>query len=165
MKTRCVFSTPDLQAASAAMAAARGAGVADQDISLVAREDIELEKIPDHRLNDHNDQSPAALRGVAFGGGSGLLLGLIAVAVPPLGLTLAGAAAMTLIGAAMGAWTGALVGLDVPDTISRKFEDEIAAGRILVVLDGEPAQLAIATAAVQAAGATTLPFSTPTALS
>jgi hypothetical protein len=165
MKTRCVFSTPDLQVASAAMAAARGAGVADQDISLVAREDIELEKIPDHRLNDHNDQSPAALRGVAFGGGSGLLLGLIAVAVPPLGLTLAGAAAMTLIGAAMGAWTGALVGLDVPDTISRKFENEIATGRILVVLDGEPDQLAIATAAVQAAGATMLPFSTPTALS
>ncbi|MEP6897650.1 MAG: hypothetical protein ABI870_03870 [Rhodanobacter sp.] len=164
MKTRCVFSTPDLATAKRAMAAARGEGIPDEDISLVAREDIELEQIPDHRLTDHHDSSPGALRGVALGGGSGLLLGLVAIAVPPLGLTLAGAAAMTVVGAAMGAWTGALVGLDVPDSISRTFEDEIAAGRVLLVLDGEQIRLDAAAASVIDTGATPLPFSTLTAL-
>ncbi|WP_158882358.1 hypothetical protein [Rhodanobacter sp. L36] len=164
MKTRRVFSTPDLTTARTAMSAARSAGIADKDISLVARDDIEIEKIPDHRLTDHHDSSPGAMRGVALGGGSGLLLGLIAIAVPPLGLTLAGAAAMTVAGAAVGAWTGALIGLDVPDAISRTFQDEIAAGRILLVLDGEQPQLDAAQAGVVDTGAVPLPFSTPTVM-
>ena len=164
MKTRCVFSTPDLPAAQSAMQAARGVGIDDQDLSLIAREDIELEEIADHRLVDHNDSNPAAVRGIGFGGGTGLLLGLIAVAVPPLGLTLAGVGAMTVAGAAMGAWTGALVGFNVPDAVSRAFEEQIKAGRILVVLDAEADQLPAARAAVADTGAVSLPFDQPTAM-
>ena len=164
MKTRCLFSTPDLKTARAAMDAARGANIPDKDISLVARDDIELEEIPDHRLTDHHDSSPGALRGVTLGGGSGLLLGLIAIAVPPLGLTIAGVGAMAVVGAAMGAWTGALVGMNVPDSISRKFEDEIASGRILVVLDGEQVLLDAATSTIVSTGAVALHFTTPTAM-
>jgi hypothetical protein len=164
MKTRSVFSTPNLPAAQAAMQAAREAGVDDKDLSLIAREDIELEKIADHRLVDHNDSSPAAVRGIGLGGGTGLLLGLIAVAVPPLGLTLAGVGAMTVAGAAMGAWTGALVGFDVPDAVSRNFQEQIKAGHILVVVDTEADQLAPARTAVEATGAVLLPFEAPTAM-
>lgn len=158
MKTRCVFSTSDLMVARAAMAAAREAGIDDHDISLVAREDIELQSIPDHLMQGRNDFYPAAIRGGACGGGTGLLLGLIAVAVPPLGVTLAGAGAMTLAGAAFGCWIGELVGFEVPDVVSRKFKSEIAAGRILVVIDGNKAQLALAEPAIARTGATLLPF-------
>ncbi len=164
MKTRCVFSTPDVIAARAAMAAARQAGIDDNDISLVAREDIELERIPDHLMQGRNDFYPAALRGGACDGGTGLLLGLIAVAVPPLGVTVAGAAAITLVGAMFGCWIGELVGFEVPDVVTRKFKGEIAAGRILVVLDGNKEQLARAEPAVAGTGATPLPFHAHTAL-
>jgi len=164
MKTRCVFSTPDLQAAQAAMHAARVTGIDDKDLSLIARDDIELNQIADHRLIDHNDSNPAAARGIGLGGGTGLLLGLIAVAVPPLGLTLAGVGAMTVAGAAMGAWTGALVGFNVPDAVSRAFEEQIKAGNILVIIDGEAEQLPAARIAVEATGATPLPFEEPTAM-
>lgn len=164
MKTRCVFSTPDLPTAQSAMHAARKVGVDDKDLSLIAREDIELDKIADHRLVDHNDSNPAAVRGIGLGGGTGLLLGLIAVAVPPLGLTLAGVGAMTVAGAAMGAWTGALVGFDVPDAVSRAFEKQIKAGHILVVVDAEADQVATARAAVEGTGAVPLPFEQPTAM-
>ena len=164
MKTRCVFSTSDLTAARAAMAAAQEAGIDDRDISLVAREDIELERIPDHLMQGRNDFYPAALRGGACGGGTGLLLGLIAVAVPPLGVTLAGAAAITVAGAVFGSWIGELVGFEVPDVVSRKFKDEIAAGRILVVIDANKEQLALAEPAVARTGATQLPFHAHTVL-
>jgi hypothetical protein len=158
MKTRCVFSTPDLAAARAAMSAARQAGIPDNDISLIAREDIELQQIPDHLMVGRTDFYPAAARGAACGGGAGLLLGLIAVAVPPLGVTLAGGAAIALAGAAVGCWTGALVGTDVPDAVHRKFKDEIDAGRILVIIDATRDNLSAACPGVLATGAKHLPL-------
>ncbi|NUR24083.1 hypothetical protein [Frateuria sp.] len=158
MKTRCVFSTPDLATARTAMMVARQAGIPDDDISLIAREDIELQQIPDHLMIGRTDFYPAAARGVACGGGAGMLLGLIAVAVPPLGVTVAGAIAIALAGAAVGCWTGALVGLDVPDAVHRKFKDEIEAGRILLVLDASKERLAVAGPAVLASGARHLPL-------
>lgn len=164
MKTRYVFSTPDLSVARRAMQAARDAGIDDRDVSLIAREDIELQRIPDHLMQGRNDFYPAALRGGACGGGTGLLLGLIAVVVPALGVTIAGAAAITVAGALFGCWIGELVGFEVPDAVSRKFKAEIAAGRILVVIDGSKEQLATATAAIAHIGATPLPFHAHTAL-
>jgi hypothetical protein len=158
MKTRCVFSTPDLTAARALMAAARQAGIPDEGLSLIAREDIELQQIPDHLMTGRTDFYPAAARGAACGGGTGVLLGLVAIAVPPLGVTLAGAAAIALAGAAVGCWTGALVGTDVPDAVHRKFKDEIASGRILVVIDASRDALAAACPALLATGARHLPL-------
>ncbi|HEV2539100.1 MAG TPA: hypothetical protein VGU03_05270 [Frateuria sp.] len=158
MKTRCVFSTPDLAAARAFMSAARQAGIPDDGISLIAREDIELQEVPDHRMTAGTDFYPAAARGAACGGGTGVLLGLIAVAVPPLGVTLAGAAAIALAGAAVGCWTGALIGTDVPDAVHRKFKDEIAQGRILVVIDATKDALGTACPALLATGAKHLPL-------
>lgn len=164
MKTRCVFSTPDLEAARAAMRAALDAGIEDEDICFVARDDIELTRIPDHRMAGRTDFVPSALRGVACGGGAGLLLGLLAAAVPPLGVTLAGAGAAAVAGAAVGGWTGALIGSEVPDVIHRKFGGEIASGHILVVLDARKDRLELAEPAVTRTGATLLPFHAHTAL-
>jgi hypothetical protein len=73
-------------------------------------------------------------------------------------VTFAGAAAIALAGAAVGCWTGALVGTDVPDAVHRKFKDEIASGRILVVLDASKDRLAVAGPAVLATGARHMPL-------
>ena len=158
MKSRCVFSTPDLAAAHAAMDAARGAGISESDISLVAHEGVALEPIADHPMTGCTDFYPAAARGVACGGASGILLGLVAVAIPPLGVTLAGAAAIALAGAAVGCWTGALIGTDVPDVVHRRFKEEIAAGRVLVIIDAPRERLALAGPAIIATGAMHLPL-------
>lgn len=165
MKTRHVFSTPDLATAQAVMTAACAAGVEDNDLLLVARSDIELESIPDARKEADTDMMPAALRGAGYGGAAGLLAGLVAVVVPPVGLTLAGAAAVGLAGAMIGTWSSALVGASLPDPIRVKFEDEIKAGRILVVVDGHKDLLDAAEPAIVRAGATHLPFEAPKVLS
>ncbi|HEY4145800.1 hypothetical protein [Pinirhizobacter sp.] len=164
MTRRHVFSTANIDEAAQAMNRARQAGIANENISLIAREDIERQELPDERNEGASDFYPAALRGVGMGAGSGLLAGLICLVIPPLGITVAGAAAMTVAGAAVGAWTSALAGSAVPDPISRKFEDEIKSGRILVVIDGDDDALATAAAAIEAGGAKQLPFDAPTAL-
>ena len=164
MKTRHVFSTPSVEAARTVMQAARAAGVPEEDISLIARSDIELEATPEQHKEAGSDFYPAALRGVVGGGAVGLLAGLVAVAIPPVGITVAGVAGLTVAGALTGGWTGALVGASVPDPVRRKFEEEIEAGRVLVVLDGDKEQLTRAEPALTRAGGTPLPFDEPTAL-
>ena len=158
MKTRHVFSTPDLATATAVMDAARGVGIEDDDLLLVARSDIELESIPNERKEADTDFMPAAVRGAGYGGAAGLLAGLVAVVVTPIGLTLAGAAAMTVAGAMVGCWASALVGSSLPDPIRAKFDAEIKAGNILVVVDGDKPLLDAATSAMTGAGGRLLPF-------
>lgn len=164
MKTRHVFSTPDLDTAEAALAAARDAGVDDHDLLLVARSDIALESIPDNRQEADTDLMPAALRGAGYGGATGLLAGLVAFAIPPLGITLAGAAAIGAVGAMVGTWASALVGASLPDPIRRKFEGEIQAGNILLVVDASKALLTAAEPAIVRAGATVLPYESAKAM-
>ena len=164
MKIRHVFSTPDLDTAQAVMNVARNAGVDDNDILLVARSDNELEEIPNDRKEADTDLLPAALRGAGYGGAAGLLAGLAAVVVTPIGLTLAGAAAAAVAGALVGSWASALVGSSLPDPIRRKFDAEIQAGRILVVLDGDKSTLDRIEPLLVNAGATPLPYESTKAM-
>lgn len=164
MKTRHVFSTPDLDTAQAAMAAARLAGIHDEDILLVARSDIELDSIPNDRQEADSDFIPAALRGAGYGGAAGLLAGLVAVVITPIGLTLAGVGAVAIAGALVGGWASALMGSSLPDPVRRKFDEEIQAGKILMVIDATKEALTSAEPAITRAGATPLPFEATTAL-
>jgi hypothetical protein len=166
MKTRHVFSTRNIHAAQSAVDALRGAGFTDDNISLVARHDIENQQVPDDQQDTSGDFSRGGLKGVLAGGGSGLLVGLVAIAMPALGVTLAGAVAMAAAGAAVGGWMGMLTGTAEPSPVRRKFEDEIAAGHVSIAVDGEDDErLAKADAVLLDQGATPLPFEAPTAIS
>ncbi len=164
MKQRRIYSTPNLAAAQAALGAARETGIDGDDLSLIARSDIEMEAIPDDLREGKTDTIPATLRGAAGGGAVGVVAGLVAVAVPPLGITLAGAGLIAVIGALVGSWSSALVGSGVPDPVRRRFEDAIEAGQILLVIEADEDQLAIAEPAVVRAGATPLPYEATSAV-
>jgi hypothetical protein len=163
MKKRVVFSVEDMAAARAAMDQARAAGIADKDISLIARSD-KSDMIPDDRKVVEGDFYPAAAKGAAGGAAIGLVAGLAAVAIPPLGITIAGALAMAVGGSVLGAWSTALSGAAVGDPVRRQFEDEVEAGRILIVIDAEEEQVPAAQRAMVASGAKPLPFERPTAI-
>lgn len=165
MRTRHVYTTPDLPTARSAIAAARSAGIDDDDILLVARSDIELDAVPDNRKQADSDMLPAAARGAGMGAGAGLLAGLVAVAIPPLGVTLAGAAAATVAGAAVGSWSAALMGSSLPDPIRQRFEGRIEAGEILMVVDAPAEVLERIDPQIAGAGAVRLPFEAPSSAS
>jgi hypothetical protein len=161
MKKRMVFSVKDMAGARAAMDGARGAGVADGDISLIARSD-KSDMVPDERKVVEGDFYPAAAKGAAGGAAIGLVAGLVAVAFPPLGITVAGALAMAVGGSVLGAWSTALSGSAVHDPVHRKFEGEVEAGRILVVVDTREESIPAVRDAITASGAKPLPFERPT---
>ena len=127
---------PILATAQAVMNAARGAGVEDDDILLVARSDIELDEIPNDRKEADTDLHSRRAsrrrlrrrRGIAGGPGGG---GADADR-PDAGRRRGRGRGRR----AVGCWASALVGSSLPDPIRRKFDAEIQAGRILVVLDG-----------------------------
>lgn len=158
MIQRYVFSTPNIDIAREAMSAARAGGIDDDHLLLVARSDIELEQIPDHRKQADTGMLPAAARGAGYGAGAGLLAGLVAVAIPPLGITLAGAAAVAVASTAVGSWASALMGSSMPDPVREQFEERIEAGKILLIIDAEEEILEAAEPEIVNAGAERLPF-------
>ena len=165
MKHRHVYSTRDMAHARATMAALHMRGIGNDAISLVARSDIELERIPDSLKQADTVSVPAAVRGMGVGGASGLLAGLAAVAFTPLGVTLAGAAAIGALGALVGGSSSALMGAALPDPVRQQFEDEIEAGRVLVLVDEEEsredARLPAMREATAEAGANRLDYTAP----
>lgn len=166
MKMRHVFLAGDLATAKKAVDAARRQGLDDTQISLITQPDVELERIPDNlKDGDGTDFAPAAVRGALGGGTVGLLAGLIGAAIPPLGITLAGAAFLGIGGALVGTWSSALMGSAIPNEVHRKFEQHIQAGEALVVIDAEEEQLPALQRALEGAGARKVDFEAPTALS
>lgn len=163
MKSRRVYCAPDLAGARLGLDAARNAGIADADVLLVARSDIELDVIPDARKEADTGFMRGAARGAGMGGAVGALGGLIAV-VTPLGVTIAGAAAIAAAGALVGSWAASLAGASLPDPIRREFESEIESGRILLVIDAEDEALDRAEPSIVASGARRLPFEATSAL-
>lgn len=142
MKTRYVYALESLPRLTNAMDAARGCGVPDEDLAVVARHDIELRIDPDAPEPEPHGQL------------TGLLAGLSAVTVPTLGVSIAGAGLINLIGNAVGGWVPALAGDTVDDEVRRRFHDEVEAGRILLVVDAEPELHARVDAALRGHGAT-----------
>jgi len=106
-------------------------------IHVIAGPGIPLEDLPEAHLAQTSDLLPALARGTAAGGVTGILAGLVAMAFPPAGLTIAGGAvvALALAGVGFGAWMATMVGVDLPNTRLRKFEDAIASGELLMMVD------------------------------
>jgi hypothetical protein len=94
-----------------------------------------------------------AIAGSTIGGFAGLLVGLGALAIPGVGpVMLAGAAATAIataisgsvIGAAAGSLTGGLVGLGIPEDRAKLYDDRIAQGDYLVIVEGSEADIKLA---------------------
>lgn len=126
------YSLDTPRTARLAVDALKRLGIADKHIALAARPDIELERLPDTWSGDVTDFEPGMKRGLVLGGTTGMLAGLIAAAIPPLGITLAGGALIGVVGTAVGAWASALAGSAIPNDLRRLFDQEIARGRVLL---------------------------------
>ena len=134
---RLYFLVPDLRSAKAIVDELLLKHVEWRHIHVIAGKDVPLEDLPEAHLAQSSDLLPALARGSAAGGVTGMLAGLVAMVFPPAGLTIAGGAVvlLTLAGAGFGAWMAGMVGVDLPNTRLKKFEDAIAAGELLMMVD------------------------------
>lgn len=134
---RLYFLVPDAKIARQVVDELLLARIEERNIHVIARAGTPLEDLPEAGLKEKSDLVKAAQKGTAIGGATGLLAGLVAVTVPPAGLVLGGGAvlATTLAGAGFGAWASSLIGVSVPNSELKRFEQAIEAGQLLILVD------------------------------
>lgn len=135
----------------------RNAGFDMNRVSVIAKDADskgEIAGIDVHESADNKADEGAtkgALTGGTLGGLTGLLVGLGLVAIPGIGpIMLAGASATaiattlagTALGAAAGSLIGALVGLGIPEEEAKAYNDRVARGDYLILLDGSETEVA-----------------------
>ena len=106
-------------------------------IHVLAKRGTPLEDLPEASFWQKSDIIPAMLRAVPMGGGTGILCGLVALALEPH-LVIAGGAvllASSLAGVGVGVWLGGMVGLNVGNTRLKAFQEAIERGELLVIVD------------------------------
>jgi hypothetical protein len=134
---RLYFLLPDVATARKVVDELLLAHVEWKHIHLLAREGVPLEDLPEAALAQRSDLVPALQRGIGAGAATGLLAGLIAMAFPPAGLTVAGGllVATTFAGAGFGAFMSTMVGVGIPNSRLDRFREAIDGGQLLMMID------------------------------
>jgi len=116
------------------------AGIEEKHIHVIAKRGTPLEDLPEANLLQKSDFVPAVEQGIAVGGATGMLAGLVAVALPPASTVIAGGVLLAtgLAGAGVGAWLSGMVGMSIGNRRIKEFEDAIEAGEFLVLADVPP---------------------------
>lgn len=119
-------------------------GYTSDEISVISKNKDDLDHVTDETGTKAPEGAAAgAATGGVVGGLTGLLAGLGLLVVPGIGPILAaGPIAATLTGLAVGAGTGGivggLIGLGIPEDEAKRYDDDLDAGRILVLVDTDP---------------------------
>ena len=138
---RIYFLVPDIATTKKIVDDLLLARIEERHIHVIAKRGTPLEDLPEANLLQKSDFIPAVEQGLALGGSSGMLAGLIAVALPPASTVIAGGIllATTIAGAGVGAWISGMVGMSIGNRRTQEFEAAIDAGELLVLAD-VPAQ-------------------------
>jgi hypothetical protein len=132
----------DRESAERAYGSLSGRGYSKDDVSLMMSDDTRKKYFSDDKNTDLGDKAwEDAGKGAAIGGGVGATLGALAaigttIALPGLGLLIAGPLAAGLAGLGAGSLTGgligALVGAGIPEDRAKDYERGINEGGIVM---------------------------------
>ncbi|WP_233887884.1 DUF1269 domain-containing protein [Paraburkholderia flagellata] len=104
---------------------------------VIANENVSIDGLPQASLAQSSDLLASLVRGTAVGCATGLLVALIAFVVPPEDLRIASGTVviLTLSGAGFGAWVAAMIGVEMPNSRLKRFEEGILRGELLIMID------------------------------
>ncbi|MDR4517711.1 MAG: DUF1269 domain-containing protein [Nitrosomonas sp.] len=134
---RIYFLVPDINVTKKIVDELLLARIEEKHIHVIAKRGTPLENLPEASLLQKSDFVPAVEQGLALGGATGLLAGLVAVALPPASTVIAGGVLLAtgLAGAGVGAWLSGMVGMSIGNRRIKAFENAIEAGEFLVLAD------------------------------
>jgi len=134
---RLYFLVPDIDTVRNIVDEMLIARVEERHMHILARRGTPLEDLPEATMMQKSDFIPALQRGMAVGGVTGTLAGLIGVAVAPGAAVIAGGVvlASALGGASLGAWVSSMVGISIGNSRVKQFEQAIEAGQLLMMID------------------------------
>lgn len=103
----------------------------------LARRGTDLGELHEASYLHKTDAVHGAFVGLVIGGVMGVLVGLLLVEYPPQGVSLELVAVLiaALVGSVLGVWVASMVGLQVPNSRLKGFEQELQQGKILLMLD------------------------------
>lgn len=136
MRRRLYFLLPDLASARKTADDLLLARLEDRHMHFLARRGTDLGELHEASYLQKTDLLHGAGVGLALGAGAGLLLGGAIVLFPPVGSPEIGTVLVTtLIGALLGAWMSSMAAAAVPNSRLKQFQEEIARGKILLMVD------------------------------
>jgi hypothetical protein len=133
---RIYFMVPNIGIARKVVDDLLLARVEERHIHVLTKRGTPLEDLPEASLLQKTDFIPALQQGLALGGLTGILAGLVAVALPT-GLVLGGGAVLgiSLAGAGVGALMSSLSGLSIGDRRIQRFQEAMEQGEFLMMVD------------------------------
>ncbi len=137
MMRRIYFLVPDVSTTKRIVDDLLLARIDERHIHVIARGGTPMEDLPEANLLQKSDFIPAVERGLALGGSTGIIAGLVAITLPAAAPMLAGGILLmsTLSGAGIGAWAGGMIGVSVSNSRIKQFEEAIEAGQLLLLAD------------------------------
>ena len=134
---RIYFLVPDIETTKCIVDELLLSRIDERHLHIIAKSGTPLENLPEANLLQKTDFIPAMEQGVVLGGSTGILAGLAAIALPASAPVIAGGIllATTLAGAGMGAYIGGMIGMSYDSRRIKQFEDEIEAGKLLLLAD------------------------------
>lgn len=139
MANKAVFGIyPNVGNAETGISDLRAAGFRNEDISLLLPENVGTKDLAFVKSTKAPEGTAAgALSGAVLGGAFGWLLGIGALAIPGLGPFIAAGPIMAALGGVglggtLGAVTGALVAMGIPEYEAKRYEGMVKEGGILV---------------------------------
>ena len=134
---RLYFLVPDVAVGKKVVDELLLARIEWKHIHVLAKRGTPLEELPEASHWQKSDIIPAMQRAVPLGGATGLLCGLVGLALEPHLIVAGGGIllATSLAGIGVGAYLGGMVGLNVGSTRLKAFEQAIERGELLVIAD------------------------------
>lgn len=137
MRIRMYVTLPDVQSAKKLADDLLLARVEDKHMHFLARRGTNLGELHEASYLQKSDAVHGAFMGMVVGGIVGVCVGLLLVYFPPGGLSVQLVAVLVaaMIGAVLGMWIAAMVGLQVPNSHLREFQPDLEQGKVLLMLD------------------------------
>ena len=148
-QTTVIATYPDHDSAEGAVRRLQKEGIPMQNLSIIGK-DFQTVERPLGFITTGSVAKEGAKVGAWTGGIFGLLVGAAFLILPgigpvvvagPLSAALLGGIEAALAGAAFGGVTGALVGLGISQDQAIRYESQVKAGKFLVTLRGDEAQI------------------------
>jgi len=129
---------PDIDTAKGIVDELLLARIEERHIHVLAKRGTPMENLPEATYLQKTDFIPALQQGMALGGLTGAIVGLVALALPS-GPVLADSAwlisTLTGAGAGVGALLSSMVGISVGNRRFKQFAEDIEKGEFLMMLD------------------------------
>ena len=137
MRSRLYFLLPDIASARQTANDLLLARIEDRHMHFLAPRGTDLGELHEANFLYKTDLVHGAGVGLVVGGFGGLLLGVFVFLMPPEGVTLQLVTILitTVVSAAVGAWIASVAGTAVPNSRLKIFQDDIAHGKILLMVD------------------------------